>query len=59
MFLADARPHKLNDCDMVPRLTSRTESMAEHKPEGGLEHGFIGLLKASFLVEGEDFVGRG
>jgi hypothetical protein len=50
MFLVDARPHKIDDGDVVPRLTSRTESMAEHEPEGGLEHCFVGLLKASLLV---------
>ena len=55
MFLVDARPHKIDDGDVVPRLTSRTESMAEHKPQGSFEHCFVGLLKASFLVKGENF----
>ena len=59
MFLVDARPHKIDDGDVVPRLTSRTESMAEHEPERCLKHGFIGLLQTSFLVESEYFVGRG
>jgi hypothetical protein len=33
--------------------------MAEHEPEGCLEHCFVGLLKASLLVKSENFVGRG
>ncbi len=44
MFLVDARPHEIDDGDVVPRLTSRTESMAEHEPEGSLEHCLVGLL---------------
>ena len=44
---------------MVARLTSRTESMAEHEPEGRLEHCFVGLLKASFLIKNENLAGRG
>ncbi len=59
MFLVDVGPHKIDDGDVVPRLTSRTESMAEHEPEGSLEHCFVGLLKASLLVEGKNFVSRG
>ncbi len=59
MFLVDARPHKIDDGDVVPRLTSRTESMAKHEPEGSLQHCFVGLLKASLLVKSENFVGRG
>jgi hypothetical protein len=54
MFLVDVGPHKIDDGDVVPRLTSRTESMAEHEPEGSLEHCFVGLLKASLLVEGKN-----
>ena|SRR3984893_2710831 len=59
MFLVDARPHEIDDGDVVARLTSRTESMAEHEPEGGLEHCFVGLLEASLLVKSENLVGRG
>jgi hypothetical protein len=59
MLLADPRPHELDDRDVVPRLTSGTESMAEHEPEGSLKHRFVGLLQGSLLVESEDFVGRG
>jgi hypothetical protein len=33
--------------------------MAEHEPEGSLEHCFVGLLKTGFLVKDEDFMGRG
>jgi len=42
-----------------PRMTSRTESMAEHEPQGSFEHRFVGLLKASLFVKGENFAGRG
>jgi hypothetical protein len=42
VFLPHARPHKIDDGDMVTRLASRAESMAEHEPEGSLEHGFVG-----------------
>jgi hypothetical protein len=33
--------------------------MAEHEAKGSFQHRFVGLLKTSFLVEGEDFPGRG
>jgi hypothetical protein len=33
--------------------------MAEHEPERRFEHCFVSLLKASLLVKGENFVGRG
>ncbi len=59
MFLVDARPHEIDDGDVVPRLTSRTESMAEHEPEGSFQHCFVSLLKTSFFVKGENSVGRG
>lgn len=59
MFLIDAGPHKIDDGDVVPRLASCTESMAEHEPERSLEHCFVGLLKASLLVEGKNFVSGG
>ena len=59
MFLVDARPHEIDDGDVVARLTSRTESMAEHEPQGSFEHRFVGLLKASLFVKGENFVSRG
>ena len=57
MFLIDARSHKIDDRDVVARLASRTESMAEHEPEGSLEHCFVGLLKASLLVKKREFGG--
>lgn len=59
MFLVNARAHEIDDGDVVARLTSCTESTAEHEPEGSLEHCFVGLLKASLLVKGENFVSRG
>jgi hypothetical protein len=59
MFLVDTRPHKIDDGDVVPRLASRTEPIAEHEPEGSLEHRFVGLLKTSLLVKSENSVGSG
>lgn len=38
MFLVDARTHEVDNSDVVPRLTSRTESMAEHESQGSFEH---------------------
>jgi hypothetical protein len=59
MFLIDARPHEVDDSDVVPRLTSCTESMTEHESKRRLEHCFVGLLKASLFVKSENFVSRG
>ena len=59
MFLVDARPHEIDDSDVVPRLTSRSEPMAEHEPQRSFEHCFVGLLKTSFLIKCENFAGRG
>ena len=59
MFLVKARPHEIDDGDVVARLTSRTESMTEHEPEGSFVHCFVGLLKASLFIESENFVSRG
>jgi len=59
MFLVDARPHEIDDGDVVARLTSRTESMAEHEPQGSFEHCFVGLLKTSFFIKSENFPSRG
>ena len=58
VFLIDAGPHKI-DGDVMPRLTSRTESMAEQESERSFEHCFVGLLKTSFFVKSENSVGRG
>lgn len=58
MFLVDARAHKIDDGDVVPRMTSRTESMAEHEPEGSLQHCFVGLLKTSFFIKNENLARR-
>jgi hypothetical protein len=59
MFLVDARPHEIDDGDVVARLTSRTESMAKHEPQGSFEHRFVGLLKASFLIKSENLASGG
>jgi hypothetical protein len=32
VFLVNARPDELDDRDVMPRLASRTETVAEHEP---------------------------
>src|SRR5271157_84919 len=59
MFLVDARPHEIDDGDVVPRLASCTKSVAEHEPQRSFEHCFVGLLNTSFFVKSENFAGRG
>jgi hypothetical protein len=59
MFLVDARTHEIDDGDVVPRLTPRTESVAKHEPEGSFQHCFVSLLKTSFFVKSENLAGRG
>ncbi len=48
MFLVDARPHEIDDGDVVPRLTPRAESVAKHEPESSFQHCLVSLLKTSF-----------
>jgi hypothetical protein len=57
MFLVQARPHKIDDCDVVPRLTPGAESVAEHESEGSFQHCFVSLLKTCFFVKSENFAG--
>jgi len=45
MFLVDMRPHEIDDCDVMSRLTSRARSAAEHEPERSFEHCFVSLLR--------------
>ena len=52
------RPHEIDDGDVVAWLTPRTEAMAEHEPEGSLEHCFVGLLKASLFIKSENLMSR-
>ena len=59
MFLVDARPHEIDNGDVVARLTSRAESMAEHEAERSFQHRLVCLLKASLLVKSQNPVGRG
>ena len=59
MFLVDARPYEIDDGDVVARLTSRTESVAKHEPEGSFQHCLVSLLKTSFFIESENLAGRG
>ena len=59
MFLVNASPNEFDHCDVVSWLASGTKPVAEHEPEGSLEHCFVGLLKTGFLIKGENFVSRG
>ena len=59
MFLVNAYPNEFDNCDVVSWLASGTKPVAEHEPEGSLEHCFVGLLRTGFLIKGENFVGRG
>jgi hypothetical protein len=58
VLLVAARPHEIDDCDVVDWLTPIAEAMAEHPTQRGFEHRFVRLLKASLLVEGEDLMAR-
>jgi hypothetical protein len=51
MFLVDTRPDEINDRDVVSGLAPSAKTIAEHETERGFEHRFVGLLKASFLIE--------
>src|ERR1700685_3233440 len=57
MFLVDTRPHELDNQDVVAGLASRPRPVTEHKPERRLKHGFIGQLKAGFIVERQQSCG--
>jgi hypothetical protein len=57
MFLIEPRPHEIDDRDVMPRLTARTEAVAEHEAERGFEHRFIGLLQTRLFIERENLVG--
>ena len=59
MFLVDARPHEIDNGDVVPRLASCTKSVAEHEPQRSFEHCFVGLLKTRFFIKSKNFVSRG
>lgn len=56
MFLIDARPNKFDNRDVVSWLTPGAIAIAEHETERGFEHRFVGLLKASFLIESKDLM---
>jgi hypothetical protein len=59
MFLIDAGSHEIDDGDVMPRLTPRTEPVAEHQPEGSFQHCFVSWLKTSFFIKSENLSGRG
>ncbi len=55
IFLVDTRTHKIDYGDVVPRLTSRTESMAEHEPEGSFEQLLRRLAEGKLLRQRREF----
>ena len=59
MLLVHARTHEVDDSDVVDRLTSRAESVAEHEPKRSFERCFVGLLKTTFLIQSENSASRG
>ncbi len=59
MFSVNARPDEFDDRDVMPRLAPGAEAVAEHKPQGSLEHRFVGLLERSLLIKSENLMGRG
>jgi hypothetical protein len=50
--------NEFDDRDVMIRQASSAEAVAEHKSQGSLQHGFVRLLKASFLIEGENLTRR-
>jgi len=54
MHLVDAGLHEFDNRDVVPRLALGPEPMTEYESEG--PHRFIGLLKESLFIKGENFV---
>jgi hypothetical protein len=59
VLLINARPHEINNRDVMAWLTARTKTMAKHESERGFQHRFIRLLKGSLLVKSQNFVSRG
>jgi hypothetical protein len=57
VFLVDARLDKIDDRDVVSRLTSSAETMTEHETERSFQHCLIGLLEASLFIEGKYLMG--
>lgn len=51
--------NEFDNRDVMARLTSGAEPVAEQKSQGSLEHRFVCLLKAGFLIKGGNFAGRG
>jgi len=59
MLLVDVCSNEVDNCDVVSRLASSAETIAEHVAQGSLEHCFVGLLKTRFLIKRKNFAGRG
>ena len=56
MLLVNVSSDEVDYGDVVPRLASGTETIAEHETQGSFERRFIGLLKIGFLIKGQNFV---
>ena len=57
VFLVNAHLDKIDDRDVMSRLTSSSETMTEHETERSFQHCLIGLLEASLLIEGKYLMG--
>jgi len=57
VLLVYARLDEIDDRDVMSRLTSSAETMTEHETERSFQHCFVGLLKASLLVESKYLMG--
>lgn len=58
VFLVCAPAYEFYDSDVMSRLASGAESVAEHKSQRSFEHCFIGLLQSSLVIKCENFPGR-
>jgi hypothetical protein len=57
-FLVNSRPDEFDDGNVMAGLAPGPEPVAEHESQGGFQHCFVGLLKTSLIVKGEDFLSR-
>ena len=55
VLFVETLANEVDNRDVMPRLASNAESVAKHEGQRSLEHGFVGLLQASFFVKFENF----
>ena len=56
MLFVDPCPDEFDNRDVMPWLTPGAETVAEHEPQGSLQHCFVGLLEAGLFVESENLL---